>query len=216
MKKYKILLADDHALIRAGVKNLLKQSKDILVVGEAENGKMAIDQYARLKPDLLILDISLPDMNGMEVARKILDFDSEANILMLSMYDDEDYVSTCIENGVKGYVVKNESSDELEYAVRTILDGKTYFSRQVHEVILNKYKRTASIKKERKENVKLTPREIEVIKLIDDGLTSQQMADRLFISPRTVETHRANLMKKMSVKNSLELVKKARSINVLQ
>ncbi|HEY5744496.1 MAG TPA: response regulator transcription factor [Chryseolinea sp.] len=215
MKKYKIMLADDHAMIRAGVKNLLKQSKDIVVAGEAENGRQAVELYEELRPDLIILDISLPDMNGMEVTQKILQFDSQANILMLSMYDDEDYVSRCIENGVKGYVVKSESGQELEYAVRTILEGKTYFSHQVHKIILNKYKQALSKKKERHEDIRLTTREIEIIKLIDDGLTSQQMADKLFISPRTVETHRANLMKKFAVKNSIELVKKARTINIL-
>lgn len=209
------MLADDHAMIRAGVKNLLRESKDIVVIGEAENGRQALDLYEELKPDLIILDISLPDMNGMEVTQKILAFDPSANILMLSMYDDEDYVGRCIENGVKGYVVKNESGEELEYAVHTILEGKTYFSQQVHKVILNKYKRAAVKKKERHEDIRLTAREIEIVKLIDDGLTSQQMADKLFISPRTVETHRANLMKKFGVKNSIELVKKARLINIL-
>jgi two-component system response regulator NreC len=209
------MLADDHAMIRAGVKNLLRESKDIVVIGEAENGRQALDLYEELKPDLIILDISLPDMNGMEVTQKILAFDPSANILMLSMYDDEDYVGRCIENGVKGYVVKNESGEELEYAVHTILEGKTYFSQAVHKVILNKYKRAAVKKKERHEDIRLTAREIEIVKLIDDGLTSQQMADKLFISPRTVETHRANLMKKFGVKNSIELVKKARLINIL-
>lgn len=209
------MLADDHAMIRAGVKNLLRESKDIVVIGEAENGRQAVDLYEELKPDLIILDISLPDMNGMEVTQKILAFDPSANILMLSMYDDEDYVGRCIENGVKGYVVKNESGEELEYAVHTILEGKTYFSQQVHKVILNKYKRAAVKKKERHDDIRLTAREIEIVKLIDDGLTSQQMADKLFISPRTVETHRANLMKKFGVKNSIELVKKARLINIL-
>jgi len=192
MSKYRIILVDDHALIRAGVKNLLKQSRDMVVIAEVETGMQAIDKYEELKPDLMVLDISLPDINGMEVSQKILELDPLANILMLSMYDDEDYVSRCIENGVKGYVVKSESSQELEYAVRTILQGKTYFGRKAQELILNKYKRAISRKKERNNNVKLTPREIEVIKLIDDGLTSNEMADRLFISPRTVETHRAN------------------------
>ena len=215
MNKYKIILVDYHALIRAGVKNLLKQSRDMVVIAEVETGMKAIDKYEELKPDLMVLDISLPDINGMEVSQKILELDPRANILMLSMYDDEDYVSRCIENGVKGYVVKSESSQELEYAVRTILQGKTYFGRKAQELILNKYKRAISRKKERNNNVKLTPREIEVIKLIDDGLTSNEMADKLFISPRTVETHRANLMKKFAVKNSIELVKKARGLQLI-
>src|SRR6478736_292104 len=215
MTKHKIILVDDHALIRSGVKNLLKQSRDMAVIGEAETGLQAIDLYEELKPDLIVLDISLADMNGMDVSQKILEIDPNANILMLSMYDDEDYVSRCIENGVKGYVVKSESSQELEYAVRTILQGKTYFGRKAQELILNKYKRGLVKKKERTDNLKLTPREIEIIKLIDDGLTSNEMANKLFISPRTVETHRANLMKKFAVKNSIELVKKARNLQII-
>jgi len=215
MTKHKIILVDDHALIRSGVKNLLKQSRDMAVIGEAETGLQAIDMYEELKPDLIVLDISLADMNGMDVSQKILEIDPNANILMLSMYDDEDYVSRCIENGVKGYVVKSESSQELEYAVRTILQGKTYFGRKAQELILNKYKRGLVKKKERTDNLKLTPREIEIIKLIDDGLTSNEMANKLFISPRTVETHRANLMKKFAVKNSIELVKKARNLQII-
>lgn len=214
MAKYKIILVDDHSLIRAGVKILLSSNKDIDVMGEAESGAKAIDLYEELKPDLVILDISLPDINGMEVSQRILQMNPAANILILSMYDDEDYVSKCIENGVKGYVVKSESSQELEYAVKSILHGKTYFGRKAQELILNKYKKTVTRKRERSEMVRLTPREIEIVKLIDDGLTSNEMADKLFISPRTVETHRANLMKKFAVKNSLELVKKARSLQI--
>ncbi len=213
--KYTIVLADDHAMIREGVKNLLKQAKDFHVVGEASNGQEAIDKYAALKPNLLILDISMPDMNGMDAAKKVLDMDSNANILMLSMYDDEDYISRCIESGVKGYVVKSESGQELEYAVRAILQGKTYFSQKVQEVILTKYKQNVTRKRQPEEIVKLTNREVEIIQLIDEGLTSQQMADKLFISPRTVETHRANLMKKFTVKNAIELVKKARQLQII-
>ncbi len=209
------MLADDHAMIREGIKNLLKQAKDFLVVGEASNGAEAIAQYEKLKPNLLILDISMPDMNGMDTARKIVELDGNANILMLSMYDDEDYISRCIESGVKGYVVKSESGQELEYAVRAVLQGKTYFSHKVQEVILNKYKQNVTRKKQPEEVVKLTNREIEIIQLIDQGLTSQQMADKLFISPRTVETHRANLMKKFTVKNAIELVKRARQLQIV-
>lgn len=213
--KFSILLADDHAMIREGIKNLLKQAKDFHVVGEADCGAEAIAQYQLLKPNLLILDISLPDMNGMDTAKKIVELDAEANILMLSMYDDEDYISRCIESGVKGYVVKSESGQELEYAVRAVLQGKTYFSHKVQEVILNKYKQNVTRKKQTEEVVKLTNREIEIIQLIDQGLTSQQMADKLFISPRTVETHRANLMKKFTVKNAIELVKRARQLQIV-
>jgi DNA-binding NarL/FixJ family response regulator len=215
MTKHKILIADDHAMVRDGVKNLVKQNKDYVVVGEASSGKEALDQYESLKPDLLILDISMPDMNGMDVSKEILAHDPAANILILSMYDDEDYISRCLEFGVKGYVVKNESSSELDYAIKSILQGKNYFSRQAQDVIFKKYSQNVSKKKQREDLIKLTNREIEIIKLIADGLTSQEMADKLFISPRTVETHRANLMKKVGVKNAIELVKKAQQLELI-
>jgi DNA-binding NarL/FixJ family response regulator len=214
MAKHKILIADDHAMIRDGVKTLLKQNKECSVVGEAVNGAEAITKYKSLKPDLAILDISMPEMNGMEAAREIIKLHPEARIIILSMYDDEDYISQCIEYGVKGFVVKSESGNELNYAIKSVLEGRSYFSHHVQEVIVKKY--TSGVKRKPKEpEIKLTNREIEIIKLISDGLTSHQIADKLFISPRTVETHRANLMKKVGVKNSIELVKKVEKLGVM-
>jgi DNA-binding NarL/FixJ family response regulator len=216
MPKHKILIADDHAMVRDGVKNLIHQNKDLTVIGEARSGNETLELYDKLQPDLLIMDISMPDINGMEVSRTILARNPNANIVILSMYDDEDYISRCLEYGVKGYVVKNESGSELDYAIKSVLQGKNYFSRQAQDVIFKKYSQNVSKKKQKEEDaINLTKREIEIIKLIADGLTSQQMADRLFISPRTVETHRANLMKKLTVKNAIELVKKAQQLNLL-
>lgn len=215
MPKHKILIADDHAMVRDGVKNLIQQNKDLAVIGEARSGNEALELYEKLQPDLLIMDISMPDMNGMEVSRTILAKNPNANIVILSMYDDEDYISRCLEYGVKGYVVKNESGSELDYAIKSVLQGKNYFSRQAQDVIFKKYSQNVVRKKPKEDEINLTKREIEIIKLIADGLTSQQMADRLFISPRTVETHRANLMKKLSVKNAVELVKKAHQLKLI-
>jgi two-component system response regulator NreC len=215
MPKYNILIADDHAMVRDGLKNLIRQNNDLAVVGEASSGKEALDLFESLKPDLIILDISMPDMNGMEVSKLILSAVPEANIIILSMYDGEDYVSRCLELGVKGYVVKNESGSELDYAIKSVLQGKNYFSRMAQDVIFKKYSQSVTRKKQREEMIKLTKREIEIIRLIAEGLTSQQMADKLFISPRTVETHRANLMKKVGVRNAIELVKKVQKLELL-
>lgn len=215
MPKHKILIADDHAMVRDGVKNLIQQNKDLTVIGEAKSGNETLELFDKLQPDLVILDISMPDMNGMEVSKAILEKNPDANIVILSMYEDEDYISRCLEYGVKGYVVKNESGSELDYAIKSVLSGKNYFSRQAQDVIFKKYTQNVARKKPKEDAIKLTKREIEIIKLIADGLTSQQMADKLFISPRTVETHRANLMKKVGVKNAIELVKKAQQLNLL-
>jgi DNA-binding NarL/FixJ family response regulator len=215
MTPYRILIADDHAMIRDGLKNLIRQNPEYMIIGEASCGKEALALYSSLKPDLLILDISMPDMNGMDVSQSILSEEPDANIIVLSMYDGEDYISRCLEIGVKGYVVKNESGAELDYAIKSVLKGSNYFSRQAQDVIFKKYSQNVGRKKQREEQVKLTQREIEIVKLIAEGLTSQQMADKLFISPRTVETHRANLMKKLSVRNAIELVKKIQKLQLI-
>jgi DNA-binding NarL/FixJ family response regulator len=215
MSKVKVLISDDHAMIRDGVRSLIKQNKELIVVGEAQSGKETLEKFLELKPDLLILDISMPDLNGMEVSKEILSQNPTAKIVILSMYDDEDYISRCIEYGVKGYVVKNESGVELDYAIKAVLQGKNYFSRQAQDVIFKKYSQNVTKKKQPDEEIHLTQREREVIQLIAEGLTSQQMADKLFISARTVETHRANVMKKIGVKNAVELVKKAQQLEII-
>lgn len=213
--KVKVLIADDHAMIRDGVRSLIKQNKELVVVGEAQSGRETLEKFQDLKPDLLILDISMPDLNGMEVSREILSSDPDAKIVILSMYDDEDYINRCLEYGVKGYVVKNESGGELDYAIKAVLQGKNYFSRQAQNVIFKRHSQNVTKKKQKDDDIHLTQREREIIKLIAEGLTSQQMADQLFISPRTVETHRANVMKKIGVKNAVELVKKAQQLEII-
>lgn len=215
MPKHKILIADDHAMVRDGVKNLIHQNPEMEVIGEATSGNQALELFDKLKPDLLIMDISMPDMNGMDVSKTILAKNPKANIVILSMYDDQDYISRCIEYGVKGYVVKNESGSELDNAIRAVLQGKNYFSRQAQDIIFKKYSQNVSKKKASDSQINLTKREVEIIKLIAEGLTSHDMANKLFISPRTVETHRANLMKKMSVKNAVELVRKAQHLELI-
>jgi DNA-binding NarL/FixJ family response regulator len=209
MTLQKIMIADDHFLIRAGVKQMITQLENVALVAEAVSGKQALDLFDEHKPDVLLLDISLPDMTGIEITQRIMAEHPGAKIIILSMHNDGEYISKCIELGVKGYVIKNESGDELQYAVKSVLAGKEYFSREVQDVIFRKYT-SAVIKKATKEvdKVTLTNRERDILQLLAEGLTSNQIADRLFISTRTVETHRANLMKKLDAKNSIELLKK--------
>lgn len=211
MKKYQILIADDHEMIREGIKMLLKKNKDYQVVGEAVNGIEAVSKYFLLKPDITILDISMNGQNGMDAAKEILSADKEALIIMLSMHDDEVYINQCIEIGVKGFVIKSESGKELDSAIQAVLNFNSYFSKRVQEVIVKKY--TSGIKRS-KQKIKLTQRELEIVKLISEGLKTHQIAEKLFISPRTVETHRANLMKKVEATNSIELIKKLQAIGI--
>ena len=214
MCKVEILIADDHAMIRQGVRSLLSRNSQWNVVGESVNGREAIQHFHELRPDLKILDISMPEVNGMDVAKHILTGDSEAKIIILSMYNDDDYISKCLEHGVRGYVVKSETGDQLEEAVQTVLRGDCYFSSEVQKSILKHYS-SSSKKKTTDSEIRLTAREIEIVQLISEGLTNQEMADRLFISARTVETHRANLMKKVGVKNAIELVKKVDQLGLI-
>jgi DNA-binding NarL/FixJ family response regulator len=207
MLKYKILIADDHAMVRDGIKTLLSRNKQYVIAGEAVNGREAIEKYKALKPDLVILDISMPDLNGMEAAKEIITQHPKAKIIILSMYDDEHYISKCIEYGVKGFVIKNETANELDSAIKTVLADQNYFSPLVQKIIVKKYTSTTINRDKKEQKIKLTTREIEIVKLISAGLTSHQMADKLFISQRTVETHRANLLKKVGATNSIELLK---------
>lgn len=216
MPRIKILIADDHSILRDGVRSLLTRTKNLQIVGEATNGLEAVEMYKSLLPDILIMDISMPVKTGMEAACEIMDQYKGARIIMLSMHDDEEYIDRCLELGVKGYVVKNESGKELELAVSAVAGGKNYFSHQVQEVVFRKHTQTINKKKKRQEvEVKLTEREIDIVRLVAQGLTSMQMAEKLFISHRTVETHRANVFKKLNVKNAIELVKKAEALQLL-
>ena len=212
---YTVLIADDHAILRDGIRYLITRMKNMKVVGEAVSGLEAFQKFEHLQPDLVILDISLPDKNGMQVAQQILTKSPEANIIILSMYDEDEYINRCLELGVKGYVVKNESGTELELAIQSVIDGRNYFSSQVQKVIFRKHSQNVAQAKKREHIVQLTKRESEIIGLISQGLTSQEMADKLFISPRTVETHRANLLKKVGVKNSMELINKVDELKLL-
>ncbi len=212
---YKVLIADDHAILRDGIRYLITRMKNMKVVGEAVSGLEAFQKFEDLQPDLLILDISLPDKNGMQVAQQILTKSPEANIIILSMYDEDEYINRCLELGVKGYVVKNESGTELELAIQSVIGGRNYFSSQVQKVIFRKHSQNVAQAKKREHIVQLTKRESEIIGLISQGMTSQEMADKLFISPRTVETHRANLLKKVGVKNSMELINKVDELKLI-
>lgn len=215
MSRFKIVIADDHAMVREGVKNLVKRNREYEVVAEATNGREAVELYERNMPDLIIMDISMPDMTGMDASKEILEKYPTANIIILSMFDDEAYISRCLEIGVKGYVIKNESGSELDYAVKSVLQGKNYFSRQAQNIIFKKYSHTIAKKKQQEDTIKLTNREKEVARLIVEGLSSPQIADKLVLSFRTIETHRANLMKKISARNVIELINKIKELELM-
>lgn len=203
MKTINILIADDHVMIRDGIKHLLADIGDVFFE-EASDGVEAIEIYQKCQPDLLIIDLSMPGMGGLEALEQIFTIDKDAKVIVHSMYDSEAHVTRCIETGVQGYVAKGESRGELSIAVKSVLQGGTYFSMTVKNSIIRSFKSTAA----REPISAITPREKEIVKLISDGLTSSQIAQRLSISPRTVDTHRANLMKKLNARNTIELLRK--------
>jgi len=198
MEKHKIIIVDDHQLFRNGLKFILNEIKNIQVVGEASNGQEFLDLLEYGIPDLVLMDINMPVMNGVTAAKIALEKYPHLNILVLSMYGETEYYNTMIDIGVKGFILKDVDNKELEDSINKVISGGTYFSQ---ELLLNLIKN-----KSFNENIILTKREKEVLELICKGYSNQQISDQLFISQRTVERHRSNLLLKTDSKNSISLV----------
>ncbi len=213
MEKMKILIVDDHSLIRSGIKTAIAEEKTYSVF-EASSVAEALSLVDKKNPDALVLDISLPDANGMDLAENLLNDDPNIRIIILSMYKDYEYISRCLEIGVNGYVLKNEG-DEIVQALKEVFDGRNYYSTGVKDLIVNQYAQKIQNKTVTPMNITLTNREKEVIRFVIDGYTSNEIADKLFISTKTVNTHRSNIMKKFDVKNSIGLVKKVKELKIL-
>jgi DNA-binding NarL/FixJ family response regulator len=200
-----ILLADDHQIVRQGLRALLDAEPNFSVAGEAGDGLEAIEMAERLHPHVLVVDIKMPGVTGLEVVRQVRRRSPPTRAVVLSMYEDEAYVLEALRCGAGAYVLKGSSALELAHAVREVMAGRRYLSPQVAGIDFNELAEPPA--EEAYES--LTAREREVLHLSASGLTSAQIAERLSISPRTVETHRANLMRKLSVENQTELVRYA-------
>jgi DNA-binding NarL/FixJ family response regulator len=209
MKKIKIILVDDHQLVRDGIKALLSGTSDIEIIGEASDGKELFQQLATLKPDLLIMDISLPDISGIEITKKICQDYPGIKVMMLSMYNSEDFILNSIKAGAKGYLPKNTSRNELLEAIYAIQSGEDFYSESVSKTMLKSYIRKATGDEEpaEKSNEILTTREIEVLKLYAEGHINKEISEKLDISIRTVETHKNHIMRKLGLKSTVEMVK---------
>ena len=196
--RIRVAVVDDHQLFRSGLRFILENEEDIEVVIEASNGKQFLEFLQNLKPDVVLMDISMPEMDGVEATRHALAKYPELHILVLSMYSDIEYYNTMIDLGVKGFVLKDIDNDELADAIRRVHGGGNYFSQ---ELLLRLIKN-----KPEGEVIDLTKREKEVLELICQGFSNQEISDKLFISQRTVERHRASLLFKTESKNSISLV----------
>ncbi|MGM0587659.1 MAG: response regulator [Bacteroidota bacterium] len=203
----RVLVADDHEIVRYGICSSLRECDSISVVAEASSGQEALEAYQAERPDVAVIDISMPQKDGISTTQSILEYDPDARILILTMYADEDYINRGLQAGALGYVLKNTNRDTLQEAIETIAQGDSFFSSDVSTMMAKNY---ARLKRNNNEDQPdLTKRESEILKLIADGFTSQQIADHLHISPRTVDTHRSNLMQKLKVKNTAALVRYA-------
>src|SRR5258706_3470668 len=202
----RVILVEDHAMVRAGLRALLERAKDVDVLGEASNGHEAIELAKELKPDLLIMDIMMPRLNGIQAAQQMRELKLPVKILLLSMYSDQGLVHQAIQSGVKGYVLKTSVSEELIHAIYTVARGETYLSSEISTIALE-----AAFHPRRAENNNpldyLSPREKEILQLIAEEHTSVEIANLLSISEKTVEKHRANLMEKLNVRNIAGLVR---------
>jgi DNA-binding NarL/FixJ family response regulator len=212
MKTVKIFLVDDHQVIRDGLRALLEQNKRYKVVGEASSGREALEKIGTAKPDVVFLDLTMPGMNGMETAQELRSEFSEVKIIILSMHNETEYIAQCLEYDVMGYVVKNDGGKEVVKALESVMQDKKYYSEAVAQAIMEKYRQQKrEVIQAKQVAIEITNRERQVMECISKGLTNLRIAEELFISFRTVETHRANLMRKLEARNSVELVNKARA-----
>jgi len=198
-----ILLVDDHTLFRNGLKMLLDTLPGYNVTGEASNGKEFLELIAKYDYDIIFLDIEMPEINGIEAANKAIELKPDLKIITLSMYGDEEYYDQMVDAGAKGFLLKNTNLQEVKTAIDTVMSGGNYFSQELMQSLLRNYK---SIKESKEPESELSEREIEILLLICSGLSNQEIGDRLFISKRTVEKHRANILCKSNCKNTAGLV----------
>ena len=199
--KYRIVIAEDHTILREGLKSLFSSSPDFEIVGEAEDGREAIQCVEKIKPDLILTDLSMPKMSGMDAIREIKKQSPKTKILVLTVHKAEEYILSTFKAGANGYVLKDSTHAELVMAVRKVLSGKKYISSEISDKVIEGYLEGKKTLKSHTSFETLTQREREILKLIAEGYKNKEIADYLCISPKTVEKHRSNLMEKLNLHN---------------
>lgn len=222
MSQTSIVLVDDHSLVRDGIRALLESEDDLSVIGEGADGAEAIALVQERKPDVLIVDIRMPKMTGIEAVQKLSVSDPEVKCLILSMHDSEEYILQSVSAGAKGYLLKDTGKTEFIKAIHTVQEGGKYYSGDISNVLVNnllnptaRTSDSSNLNAQTSKPFDLTNKEIQVLELVLSGLTNKQIAEKLQNSKRTVETHRFNLMRKMEVKNLMDLSKKAQEFNLI-
>jgi DNA-binding NarL/FixJ family response regulator len=212
MSTINIVLADDHVLVRKGIKSMLELDTEIKVVGEASNGKEALQVAGELKPDILVLDIRMPEMTGLEAAAALKRYAPDTRAVILSMHDSEDYVVQALQAGAYGYLLKDTDKEEFVRALKQVHGGNKYFSGAVSHVLANQLLNARPYLSSRapvEDTYHLTKREKEILRMVIEGKHNKEIADSLGKSLRTIETHRFNIMKKLAVNNAIDMVNKA-------
>jgi len=206
MNKIKYAIADDHKIFRKGIIAALADTPELKLVLEAENGKTLLDGLLKNKPDVILLDLKMPEMDGIETVKELRKKDDEIKVIVISMYDEDKYVIHLMEIGANGYLLKNAEPEEIKTAIVTAYETGYYFNDFVNKALLKKIVHKTQIKPVFNKDVELTSREIEVLKLICQELTANEIANLIFLSPRTVEGIRTKLLEKIGVKNTAGLV----------
>jgi len=209
MSPYRIVLADDHVMFRKGIKSILEKNKDFVVVGEAGDGLELLELLKNVTADMVILDISMPHLRGIEATEEIKMISEDVKVLILSMHKDKEYVRSAISAGAEGYLVKEDADTELFSAIEKIQQEGRYLSPLLLDELTDKLFEMNKKGRLLQEDEPLTTREREVLKLIAEGLSNKDIADRLFVSVRTIEHHRAHIMRKLNIKSTANLVKYA-------
>ena len=216
-QKKRILIIDDHPLFREGLKRIIENTPKYEVVGEEGTGRQGLEMAKKLKPDIALVDVSLPDQSGIELIRNILKFSSETRILIVSMHSKVDYIVRAFQNGASGYLVKESAADMLLQGMDHVLKGDYFMDTKVSQKVVRKL---VGIPKQNKivgadSYDTLTPREQEIMVLLADGMSTNQIADKLFISPKTAENHRSSIMRKLDIHSTIELVRYAAKIGLI-
>jgi two-component system response regulator NreC len=209
MTKIRVLVTDDHAIVRDGICALLALTGDIEAVGEATNGREALEMVRKLAPDVVLMDIAMPLMDGLEATRRIHKEFPQAKVIVLTQYEDREYVLPVIEAGASGFISKTAASSELTSAIRSVYRGDSFLSPSVARLLVEDYREMAKAGKSRDVSEQLTGREREILKLLAEGHSTHEIAQLLVISPKTVERHKTNLMAKLDIHNRLDLFKYA-------
>lgn len=209
MSKIRVIVVDDHQLFREGIISLLTKNDDLEIVGEAASAEDLFGLLASTSPNIVLIDISMPGTNGLEVIENARLKYPDVKFIVLTMHAEGQYVVKAVRNGAFGYLIKNADENELISAIKNVADGKKHFNSEISQLMIG------NMAIEGESHKKLSDREMEVLTLVSEGQTTKEIADQLFVSARTVETHRVNMMKKLKVQNSAELIKKAAHLKLI-